>query len=72
MHKNILDRLPPPKWYHYVVQFFVSLGVILLNVGVFVGLPITPIPFELMLVDYRALQVSTKVSIRSNIYNSLL
>jgi len=66
MHKNILDRLPPPKWYHYIVQFFVSLGVIILNGGIFLGLPVTPVPFELMLVDYRALLVSTKAERYAN------
>jgi len=66
-HKNILDRLPLPRWYDFVAQFFVTLFVNLLSCFTILGLPVPPVVFELMVVDYRCYLYSTKAERYANI-----
>jgi hypothetical protein len=67
IHKNILDRLPPPKWYHRIIQFFVTSFVILISVLTILGLDIPPVIWELAMVDYRTYLVSTKAERYANL-----
>jgi len=54
IHANVLAKCPPPKWYDYIIQYICSAGIVLVCTGTFLGLPVLPIGFELMAVDYRA------------------
>jgi len=65
-HKNILDRLPEPRWYNYCIQFVVTSLVMFVSVFTILGLPVPPVVFELVIVDYRALLYSTKAERYAN------
>jgi len=65
-HKTILDRLPDPKWYDFVIQFFCTLFVNLMSCCTVLGLPVPPVIFELLMIDYRAYIYSTKAERYAN------
>lgn len=60
VQKNLLDRLPEPNAFDYVVTFGISVVALLASMLAVAGLPIPPNAFELMLVDYRIFFYSTK------------
>jgi hypothetical protein len=66
VNKNLLDRLPPPNAFDYVVTFFCSLLVLFFSMLTVAGLPVPPAIFELLLVDYRVFFVSTKAERMAN------
>ncbi|MCG9892195.1 MAG: hypothetical protein MH252_14100 [Thermosynechococcaceae cyanobacterium MS004] len=66
MHKNLLDRLPPPNLFDYIVTFFLSLLALLASMITVAGAPFPPTMLELLLVDYRVLRVSTKAERYTN------
>ena len=39
MYDDILRRLPPPKWYDYVVQVFVAMASLVLSTLTILGMP---------------------------------
>jgi hypothetical protein len=65
-HKNLLDRLPPPNFFDYIVTFLISLVALVASMITVAGAPIPPTMFELLLVDYRVLRVSTKAERYAN------
>jgi hypothetical protein len=66
MHKNLLDRLPPPNLFDYIATFLISLLALVASMITVAGAPIPPTMFELLLVDYRVLKVSTKAERYTN------
>jgi fatty acid desaturase len=66
VHKNLLDRLPPPNLFDYIVTFFISLIVLVPSMITVAGGPFPQTMFELLLVDYRVLRVSTKAERYAN------
>jgi len=54
VHANVLSKLPPPKWYDYIIQYFCSFMIVAICTGTFIGLPVVPTFFELLAIDYRA------------------
>ena len=67
VHANLLARLPPPRWYHYPIQFLVDLAALGLACTTILGSPIPPILFELAVVDYRVFFVSTALERSANL-----
>jgi fatty acid desaturase len=66
MHKNLLDRLPPSNLFDYIVTLLISLLAIVASMITVAGAPFPPTMFELLLVDYRVLWVSTKAERYAN------
>lgn len=54
VQKNLLAKLPPPRWYNYVIQFAVDSLLIIDGILTLVGAPVPPpVAFEFLIVDYR-------------------
>jgi len=51
--KHIYERIPPPKWYDYIIQGIVSVCAVVGYSGTVIGFPMFPNIFEPILVDYR-------------------
>lgn len=67
MHKNLLDRLPPPNLFDYIVTFFLSILALVAAMITVAGAPFPPNMLELLLVDYRVLRSSTKAERYANV-----
>lgn len=58
VQKSILSKLPPPRWYNYVIQFIVDCLVLFVGVLTLIGAPVPPpVALEWLIVDYRILFV---------------
>ena len=54
IHKDLLEKIPPPKWYDYIMQFILMSFMLLLAALTIMGLPVPPpAMFEALIVDYR-------------------
>eukprot|EP00002_Diphylleia_rotans_P018633 TRINITY_DN3607_c0_g2_i2.p1 TRINITY_DN3607_c0_g2~~TRINITY_DN3607_c0_g2_i2.p1 ORF type:complete len:460 (+),score=89.76 TRINITY_DN3607_c0_g2_i2:239-1618(+) len=65
-HRDLLSRLPEPRWYDYVVQWVVTNTAMVLTSLTILGIDISPIIFELAMVDYRAFLYSTRAERYAN------
>jgi hypothetical protein len=66
MHRNILERLPQPRWFDYVVTFGFNILAHLCVCFTIMGVPIPPNLFERLLVDYRLYVYSSRRERRAN------
>lgn len=60
MHRNILDRLPPPTWLDRIVTVMLAALAHACVSLTIMGLPLPPQIFERLLVDYRIYLYSTR------------
>jgi hypothetical protein len=60
IHGELLSRMPEPNAFDYVVQFGITLFMHFFFILIAVGMPLPPVMFELLMVDYRIYFTSTR------------
>lgn len=60
MYKDLYARLPAPKWYDWVFQFFATNMVFIFTILTIAGFDLPLMMFEPVMIDYRLYLTSTK------------
>jgi len=54
VYGDLLAQIPPPKWYDYIIQAILVMGMLAYSAIIVMGVPLPPpIVFETLLIDYR-------------------